>query len=77
MSEKKNQKAAAASPKHLFMFKVNHTSLFNKLRDVFKATNFFAISSSGSFSPFALVPTSSLFLTLTDRLSSSSWPTTI
>lgn len=57
--------------------RIDHTSLFSKLLDVFKPTNFFATSSSDSMAPCALVPTSSLFLTLTDRLSSSCWPTTV
>ena len=53
-----------------------YTSLFAMPRVCLSATSFSAITSSGSVSVRALVPTSSRFRTLTERLSSSSWPTT-
>lgn len=48
-----------------------------RLRVSLSATKSFEASSSEIISPFALVPTSSRLRTLTDLLSSSSWPTTV
>ncbi len=53
-----------------------YTSLLWRLRFSFSAASFSAIVSSGSVSVRAFVPTSSRLRTLTDLLSSSSWPTT-
>ena len=52
------------------------TSLFSIRRSLLSATSLAVTSSSDTISPFDFVPTSSRFRTLTDRLSSSSWPTT-
>ena len=53
-----------------------YASLFVRLRVVLSAASFSAITSRGSVSVRALVPTSSRLRTLTERLSSSSCPTT-
>jgi hypothetical protein len=53
-----------------------YTNLFARLRDCFSANSFCSISTIGAISPLDLVPTSSRFRTLTERLSSSSCPTT-
>lgn len=53
-----------------------YINLFARLRDFFSANSFCSISTIGAISPLDLVPTSSRFRTLTERLSSSSCPTT-